>query len=200
MIDFDFTFTRSYEVEEFVSLPGSGNEGRTTLYFPKPKSRPEHDGLWLRVCPSSGKPWTGVFAFGYSPAVGVSRVLSSPDPNRVCVISQGAAYIVNAGSPEDWRQLPVLPVTDVRVLVEHELLIFSDFTHLAAYGASGVVWESQRVCWDDLRIVTVTPKLIEGVGADPTNSSSYEMRFAVDLKSGRSLVAPPKSVDGKPIW
>lgn len=200
MIDFDFTFPRSYEVEEFGSLPGSGNDGQSAIYFPKPKSRPEHDGLWLRVYPSSGKPWTGVFAFGYSPTVGMSRVLSSPDPNRVCVISQGAAYIVNADSPEQWQQIPTLPVTDVRVVVDHGLLVFADFTHLAAYRSSGVAWESQRVCWDDLKIVSITRNSIEGVGSDPTNSRSPEMRFAVDLESGRSLVAPPKSADGRPVW
>ena len=200
MVDIDFTFAHSYEVEEFGSLSGTGNEGQSIRYFPKPKSRPEHDGLWLRVFPSSGKPWIGVFAYCFSPSEGISRVLSSPDPNRVCVISRGAAYVVDADSPDECQQIPILPVTEARVLIDHGLIVFADFTHLAAYGSSGLVWESPRVCWDDLKIVSVTRNSIEGIGSDWTNSVSHEMRFEVDLKSGRSRVAPPKSADGRPVW
>ena len=138
----------------------------------------------------------GVFAFGFGSRTGV---ISSPEPNTVCVISKGGGYLVNAESPELWEEVRVCPVTEFRLLPEHGLLVFSDFTGLAAYGSNGLVWRSPRVCWDGLKITKVTRETIEGAGYDPTNLEK-EMRFAVDLKTGRSLIPPPVSMDGKAVW
>jgi hypothetical protein len=50
----------------------------------------------------------------------------------MCVDSQSAAYIAKAEEPEVWEQIPLIPVLDVRSIPEDQLLIFSDFTRLAA--------------------------------------------------------------------
>ncbi len=78
MLEFDFTFPRSHEVEELRELPGTGE-----FRVPPGKSKPEHNGLWLRVQPNCGKAWVGVFAFGYRSHLCFSRVVSALDPNRV---------------------------------------------------------------------------------------------------------------------
>jgi hypothetical protein len=200
MLEFDLAFPYSYEVEELVELPGTGRFDVPLIYVPPPKGRAEHNGLWLRVKANSGKAWIGVFAFGYTSPPAFSRVISSPDPNRMCVISNGAAYIVNANDPEVWEQIPIIPVLEVRPILEHKFLILSDFIRLAAYGSSGLVWRSPRVCWDGLKITKITSDTIEGTGYDPTNSLTHESRFAVDLKTGRSLLPAPVSVDGKAVW
>ena len=89
---------------------------------------------------------------------------------------------------------------DVRQLPEAGLLVFSDFTHLAAYRNNKLAWQSARVCWDDLKIAKITNEVIEGVGYDPTNSITHERPFSVDLRTGRSLHPQPSSVDGTAIW
>lgn len=195
MLQSDLAFPHSYEIEEFRGLPGTGTLKVPLIYFPPPKGRPEHDGEWLKVTAKSGKTWVGVFAFGLGSRTGV---ISTPEPNTVCVISKGRGYLVNAESPELWDEVRACPVNDLRLLREHELVVFCDFTGLAAYGSNGLVWRSPRVCWDDLKITNVTRETIEGTGYDPTNSN--EMRFAVDLKTGRSLIPPPVSTDGKAVW
>jgi hypothetical protein len=198
MVENDLFFAHSYEVEEIGEFPSSGKFNVPQLFFPVPKDRPEHNGLWLRVNPANGRGWIGIFAFG--PSRAFSRVVSTPDPDRVCIVSQGAAYIVKADQPEVWEQIPVAPVLDVRSIPESELLVFSDFVHLAAYGRNGLAWQSPRVCWDDLKIGRITGESIEGTGYDPTNAITHESRFAVDLKTGRSLLPAPVSREGKPIW
>jgi hypothetical protein len=200
VLEIDPTFPYSYEVEGLDDLPGTGRFGVPLIYFPPPKGRGEHDGLWLRVKANSGKAWIGVFAFGYTSPLTFSRVISSPNPNRVGVISEGRAYFVNADQPEVWEEVPVMPVLEVRPILEHNLLIFSDFIRLAAYGTNGLAWQSPRVCWDGLKITNITAATIEGTGHDPTNSVTQESRFVVDLKNGRSLLPGPVSVDGKPLW
>jgi hypothetical protein len=200
MVEIDLTFAHTYEVEEIGDFPGTGRFAVPLLYFPPPRTRPEHNGLWLKVSPSGGKPWIGVFAFGYQSPPSISRVISSPDPHRVCVISKGGAYIVKVDQPEVWEEIPLIPVLDVRQIPENRLLVFSDFTRLAAYGIDGLAWRSPQVCWDGLKIDRVTRDTIEGTGYDPTFSVKPEFRFVVDLKTGRSLIPSPVSVDGKLIW
>lgn len=181
-------------------MPGSGKFVLPLAFFPPPKSRPEHDGLWLKVKAANGRAWIGVFAFGYSSPPAFSRVISTPNLNCLCVIAKGSAFIVRANEPEVWELLPVFPVLDVRAITEKGLLVFSDFTTLAAYGNNGLAWRSPTVCWDELKITTVTSDTIAGTGYDPTNSITHQSRFVVDLKTGRSLLPSPVSVDGKPIW
>jgi hypothetical protein len=200
IIEFDLTFPHHYEVEQLGELPGTGKFAFRVLYFPPPKGRPERAGIWLKVKAESGKSWIGVFAFASETPATLSRIVSTPDVNRVCVISKGAAYIVKVDDPDVWEEITVMPVLEVRSILESNLLVFSDFTRLSAYGSAGVAWRSPRVCWDDLKIVTVTGNTIEGVGYDPTNSTTHESRFVVDLRTGRSLLPSPTSNDGKSIW
>jgi hypothetical protein len=199
-MEIDRMFPQSYEVEALPELPGTGTFDIPVVYFPRPtKTRPEHDGIWLKISASSGRSWVGVFGFGYTEPPAASRVISTPDADRVCIISLGAAYIVKADEPDAWEQIPVMPVLEVRSIPEHQLLLFADFTRLAAYGSNGLAWRSPQVCWDELKILNVTSHSIEGVGYDPTNKLG-ESCFAVDIRTGHSLFPSPASTDGKPLW
>jgi hypothetical protein len=197
MLEFHFAFPHDYAIEEFGELPGTGILKEPLIYFPRPRGRAEHNGEWLKVKAKSGKMWAGVFALGPGSR---TAVISTPEPNTVCVVSKGAGYLVNAEAPEHWEEIGVCPVTDFRPMLEHKLLVLSDFTRLAAYGNDGLVWKSPRVCWDELKITRVTNESIEGTGYDPTDSLKPEMQFAVDLKTGRSLFSSRVSADGKPVW
>jgi hypothetical protein len=168
------------------------------FHIPRPEGRPEHDGLWLKFRAASGKTWVGVFAFGYTSPPAFSRILSSPDRDQAYVIASGKGFLVTSGAPEEWKEIPILPVLEVRSIPEHKMPVFGDFTRLVAYGSSGLVWRSPRVCWDELKIVAITLDTIEGTGHDPTTLG--ESRFLVDLKTGRSLLPSPISADGRPLW
>ena len=200
MPGFDFTFPHTYEVEELGELPGTGTLKVPLIYFPPPKVRSEHNGEWLRVKPSLGTTWVGVFAFWHESPTASSHVVSTPEPNRMCVIAKGRGYVVDVDSPEIWEEVPTCPVVGFRSLPKLKLLLLFDFIRLAAYGSNGLAWKSPRVCWDALKITEVTSETIEGTGYDPTNSVTQEMRFAVDLKTGRSLIPPPVFIDGKAVW
>lgn len=105
------------------------------------------------------------------------------------MISSGAAYLVNSEQPEACEEVGIKPVRDVRSVTEHQLLVLGDFTSLAAYGKSGLVWRSPRLCWDELKILNITHDTIEGIGYDAINGD--ESRFAVEIRTGRSLLSSP---------
>ncbi|HLY39885.1 MAG TPA: hypothetical protein VKR52_01680 [Terracidiphilus sp.] len=196
MVDIDLAFPHSYEIDGIIELPATGKLEVPLHYFPGARTRPERDGLWLKLIPESAEPWVGVFGFGYPSPPAISRVVSTPDKDRVCVVSGGAAYLVKTDDPEIWAELPVVPVLDVRCLPTKQILVFADFTRLTAYDQNGRVWQSPRLCCDGLRILKVTEDRIEGVGYDPT-SPQREMPFWADLNTGKSLLRPPISLEGK---
>jgi len=114
---------------------------------------------------------------------GVTRIMSSPDPDGVIVISKGAAYLTKADDPNSAKQLPIHPVTDVRVITELGLVIFANFSRLFAYGADGLRWESAHLCTDSLKILSVDGGTITGSGYDPGGPTGT-VGFAVDLQTG----------------
>jgi len=195
MLQIDLGLPHSYEIREVRELPGAGGWDIPVIYFPRIMNRPERDGVWLEVHPAAGRPWIGVFGFG---GLTFSRVASSPHPERICIVSNGAGYFVSAKNPEDWEPVPLPPISDLRVVKDRSLLIFADFTRLCAYSEKGLLWRSPRVCWDELSIQKITGDHIEGVGYDPTNSG--QSPFIVDLNTGRSLIPSPLGVKGEQIW
>ncbi len=153
MLDVDLAFPHLYAVEEFGELPGT-----EILPFPGNLHSTAEDktGAQRSVAEDHSRSrqlWIGVFECGYSSPPAFSCVRGTLDPNRTCVVSNGAAYIVKADEPAVWEQVPIVPVLDVRPLPTHRLLVFSDFTRLAAYGINGLAWRSPRVCWDELKIL-----------------------------------------------
>ena len=189
----DFQFPHRYEIEEAPELPGSGQSATPVHYFPGSATRSEHDGVWLMIRPENSDPWIGVFASGY----GCSKILSLPDPDFICIVASGSAYIVKANDPRNCQELPTTSLTDVRAIPEARLVIFADFVRLTAFGQNGVAWTSPRLCWDDLEIVKVTSETIEGVGYDPGGSGNCDLPFAVELATGRPIIPPPLHLNGR---
>lgn len=184
MVDCDFSFPHSWEVHDVPEFPGAGEPTLPMHYFPPPTTRPEHNGLWIKVQPESGREWIGVFAYGYdSPSV-ISKVFSTPDPHRICVIARGKAYSVDARDPGDWFLLPVFPVVDARSLPEFGFLLLTDFSRLIAWGEDGMAWREEFPV-DGLKITSVGLGVIELRGYAPAEGD--DVSFKVELRTGRGL-------------
>jgi len=106
VLDFDWTYPHSYEVQELREVPGSGVFDVPMFYVPTPQGRPEHDGLWLKFRAASGKTWIGIFAFGYPSPPAFSRVVSSPNRDQAYVIANGRGFLVTVDTPEEWEEIP----------------------------------------------------------------------------------------------
>ncbi len=175
----DFSFERNYRCELLDELP---SPERTRRHF-FPDFAGGQDGLLVLVTPEDVEPWTGMFAFGKLKAPGISRVLSWPDAEKVCVISRGAGYIVNVSDPVSWEPVMAVPIIDARAVPSAGLVVFSNLTELVAYGAAGVRWRTKRLAWDGLKIVELTELSIIGEYLDIRTETLK--RFEVDLADGR---------------
>ncbi|HUB19273.1 MAG TPA: hypothetical protein VL990_11610, partial [Acidobacteriaceae bacterium] len=112
---------------------------------------------------------------------GFSKILSTPDSDRVCVISGGGGYLVKADNPAEWAKIPLLPITDARSVPEHGFLLFTNFSNLAAWDTRGEIWRTQ-FRFDGLRITKMGSEVIEGYGYDPAEAG--EVPFSVNMRTG----------------
>jgi hypothetical protein len=175
----DMTFPHAYECALIDDLPG---HLLPHYFYPGGTQRGGRDGLVVRTRSASGREWLGTFAFGSIARDGISGISSLPDPTRICVVSRGQGYIVNAEMPESWETVDATPVMAVRPILSQGIAVFATYVDLVAYGVSGIKWRTRRLAWDSLRITEVTDLVIRGEFWDVR---SGEIRtFAVDAVTG----------------
>jgi hypothetical protein len=174
----DLRFAHGYRVELLEEWPGAPIPN---WYYIPPQGSGGRDGILLHILPDGENDWMGCFAFG---SYDLSAVIASPQDGVFFVVAEGEGYVVNAKEPSAWHRLPCSPVRHARILPEHGLVLFADFTHLVAYGKDGLKWKSRRLCWDDLEIVEIAGTKMIGSGYDCMNSIKPEGRFELDLLTG----------------
>ncbi|MBO0757412.1 MAG: hypothetical protein J2P54_16270, partial [Bradyrhizobiaceae bacterium] len=140
------------------------------------------DGVLVKVRSERGQEWLGTFAFGHLTPNGVSGIFTTPDPDRLCVVAAGEGYFVSANRPTSWEGISVVPILDVRPVAARDIIVFADFTNLAAYGKTDLKWRTKRLSWDDLKITEVTDSFIKGEFWDIL--SEQMASFVVDLATG----------------
>jgi hypothetical protein len=175
----DFSFPHQYACEVLSELPGSTTSRR--YFFPRDQASGQ-DGAIVRVLPEGADAWIGMFAFGKFGKVGVTRVLSMPDAEKVCVVAQGAGYIVAAHKPDAWETVRAIPIIDVRAIPTAGVVVFANHTELLAYGESGMKWRTKRLAWDGLKVIAVGDRTLVGEYWDIREEGMR--RFEVDLVTG----------------
>jgi hypothetical protein len=175
----DTTFTRSYNLELLTEI---SDFSLPHFYFPGATMKGGGDGVLVKISPGDSKEWLGTFAFGRVTQDGVSGLYTTPNPERFCVAAKGAAYLVSSNAPDIWDNVRANPVTDVRIVSAHGIIVFSDFTRLWAYGSLGLKWKTGRLAWNGLKITEITSDSIRGEFWNaPTGAMAT---FEVDLASG----------------
>ena len=173
----DLSFRHDYTVEQIEEIP-TGNDIKHVL-FPEGSA---NYALMIKVTPRKGSPWVATFARAYDSPQALTGILSCPSSEHVCVVSGGGGYIIRASDPDDRQKIPLVPITDARLIKGKGLLVFANFTSLAAYGVGGLLWQSSRLSWDGLRITEVTSEHITGLGWD--SPREQEIEFVVDIATG----------------
>jgi hypothetical protein len=136
------------------------------------------------VQPEAARSWIGIFAFGKFGKTGVTRIVSMPDLERLCVVARGAGYVVTAAQPESWEPVQAIPVIDVRTIPGAGLVVFANHTEIMAYDRNGVKWRTKRLAWDGLKIVAVSDQRLFGEYEDVRQEAVQ--RFEVDLATGEA--------------
>jgi hypothetical protein len=185
---FEFVFPHNYEIKVLEQALVQAqvpllHPVEKLYHYPVELEEGDRAGAYVRVVPQHGPAWRGFFALGFDSGQVITCVSSCPDPDQLCVVAGGYAYVVKAGDPTEWLQIEQHPVADLRSLVEQNLLLFAGFTSITALGTAGIAWTTGRLSWEGLRITEISGGELRGFGWDA--KSDKEVEFRVDLATGR---------------
>lgn len=178
-----------FEAQYDVELPAGIGEAAVDYKFFKPAELPTGDlrfdinaePLIIEVRPSSGEPWTGMFEGGPG---GPPFVFATPSADVVCVVAAGQGYWVPVLSPTRYEVIRSIPIREVIPITSQQVVLFVDFTTLAAYGPDGFKWLTEDLSWDGLEITSVTSTAVEGLGWDAP--ADRKVPFRVDVQTGKA--------------
>jgi hypothetical protein len=176
----DRTFPHTWQVDVLPSRPLI-LPARQFVY-PAKVEEVERGALELMIRPQDAQPFLATCALGFA-GVGVpTGVWACPDPAWLCAVAGGYAYLIDTRDPKQWEQIVYRPVTAVSPLADHDLLLFSSFHSLLAWGRAGKVWQTGRLSWDGLQITAIRGETLLGLGWDMKTDSERE--FEVNLRTG----------------
>jgi hypothetical protein len=144
--------------------------------------------LRVLVHPAVGGTFLATCALGFTDPGMPSGVWACPNPEEICLVAGGYAYVVHTADPLACTQIGLRPVVEVLVLAELGLLVFVGFHALVGWGRNGLAWETRRLSWEGVRIEGV-----EGVEGDALRGFGWDLRtdkevgFVVDLKTGDAV-------------
>jgi hypothetical protein len=178
---FDFSFPHTYQAR-LLDAPPPVHPLEKLYHYPTELEEGDRAGAYVRVLPSAAAAWSGFFALGFDSAHVANAVFSCPDPESLCVVAGGYAYVVNSSNPAQWFQIEQRPVTEIRALLDLNLLVFIGFTSITALGVTGIAWTTGRLSWEGVRVNNIADATLEGHGWDAIGDR--EIPFTVDLKTG----------------
>lgn len=180
------SFSTAYECE--LANLGPALYGQTYHFGPGSElDARARDGLLVAVHPNAGAAWVGRFQFGDIRLSQLNAIQSHPNPNILCVIARGNGYLVDSRDPSKWELALGYPITRAIPVVSCRLLLLANVTTIAAYGPSGLVWESDRLSWDRFSITKIDGWKAWGAYDDPDGE---ERTFQLDLSSGERTGIP----------
>ncbi len=183
MATIDLTFPHDWTAEILAERPLI--LPRQRFIYPKYAEEVERGALEVIVRPTGVEVFLGTFALGFADPAAPTGVWSCPDPQWMCAVAGGYAYIVNTRHPEEFVQVEYRPVLEIRALPERRLLLFAGHHALTAWGARGKAWETARLSWEGVQITDIEGRWLRGAGWDMRTDK--DVPFRVDLETGESV-------------
>jgi hypothetical protein len=151
--------------------------------------------LQLMVRPATGGTFLATCALGFTDPAMPTGVFACPNADEMCAVAGGYAYVIDTAQPERSTHIGLKPVVEVRSLVAQDLLLFVGFHSMLAWGRSGQAWESARLSWEGVRIISIDSNMLHGMGWNLL--TDREVAFSVDLLTGQhqggGFTPPPGS-------
>jgi hypothetical protein len=141
--------------------------------------------LLVEVHPVKGGSFLATCALGFSDLKMPTGVFACPNPRELCAVAGGYAYVIDTAVPEKSAQIPLKPVVEVVELVERGLLVFVGLHAIAAWGADGLEWQTERLSWEGVSVSGVGQgeDVLRGFGWNM--KTDQEVEFSVDLRTGK---------------
>jgi hypothetical protein len=158
--------------------------------YPRAAEEVERGALEVLIRPDAAgaEPFLATCALGFHDPTAPTGLWSTPEPEKVCAVAGGYAYLIDTAAPERFTMIPYRPVLQVRPVVEAGLLLFVGHRSILAWGGDGQAWESENLSDEGVTIAGIDSGVLRGTGWDM--KTDREKPFALDLHSGRSIPPP----------
>ena len=178
----DFTFPHTWRADILSARPLI----LPARHFVYPTDVEEVERGALELLVHAGVPGTTPFlatcALGFRDPVVPTGVWTAPNPDEMCAVAGGYAYMIDTASPERFTMLPYRPVLAVHAILDQRLLLFIGHRTILAWGASGPAWESPKLSDEGVTITGIESGLLRGIGWNLITDK--ETPFTLDLGNG----------------
>jgi hypothetical protein len=183
-------FRHDYSIELDPEFPGDGEwdcqavgfsaEGEPLGFLESPWGIP----LVLRVIPQAGNDWV-LSISGGNGLTSLRGIYATPQPDVFLAVVDGAGLFVRATDPSSAWPLGVMVTQVYGSALPRPVLLISRGISLVAMDADGILWQTPRLCWDDLTI-----ERIEGNEVHCSGDFLPPAPFVLDLSTGERLSGP----------
>jgi hypothetical protein len=131
---------------------------------------------------SSPQPFLATCALGFRDPAVPAGLWSTPNPDEICTVSGGYAYLIDTAQPERFTMIPYRPVLQILPAPAANLLLFVGHRSILAWGANGQAWESEKLSDEGITSVTIEDGQLHGQSWQMLTDK--ETPFALDLRTG----------------
>jgi hypothetical protein len=152
--------------------------------YPREVEEIERGALEILVRPDSpgATPFLATCALGFRDPAVPTGLWSAPNPQEMCAVSGGYAYIIDTAAPERFNMLPYRPVLQVHAAIDRGLLLFVEHRAILAWGAQGEAWRSEKLSDEGVTVTAIEGGMLHGLGWNMMTDK--ETAFTLDLRSG----------------
>jgi hypothetical protein len=140
---------------------------------------------FARPAGQNTQPFLATCALGFNDPAVPTGLWSAPNPDQLCAVSGGYAYLIDTTAPENFTMIAYRPVLEVHAATADNLLLFIGHHSILAWGKSGQAWESRKLSDEGITIVSIEPGKLQGRGWDLLTDK--ETPFTLDLSTGRCV-------------
>jgi hypothetical protein len=133
----------------------------------------------------SAKEFLATCALGFLDRAVPTGLWSTPNPEEICAVSGGYAYLIDTTAPERFTMLAYRPVLEVRPLHAQGLLLFVSHRSILAWGRDGQAWQAENLSSEGVAIASIEGSVLHGLGWDLVTAK--EVPFVLDLRTGLRL-------------
>jgi hypothetical protein len=146
--------------------------------------------------PQNSQPFLATCALGFRDPAAPTGLWSMPNPEWLCAVSGGYAYLIDTVHPERFIHLRYRPVLQIESYQPENgllpngassqgLLLFISHHTILAWGRDGEVWETERISWEGITIERIEGGYLYGRGWDMI--TDRETPFTLNLANGERL-------------
>jgi hypothetical protein len=135
--------------------------------------------------PGAAQPFLATCALGFRDPAVPTGIWSTPEPEKICAVSGGYAYIIDTAAPERFSMPGLRPVLEIRAVPSESLLLFAGHRSILAWGEKGQAWESEKLSDEGLALGVIEKGILHGTGWEMI--SDRETAFLLDLRTGARL-------------